>query len=251
MTVGKGTFNPNPRTAQEAIEQVVWANRILANESIFDAFGHVSVRHPQNSSTFLIARAVAPELVTEGDILEVDQQGNVLTTTQAKPYQERIIHAAIYKARADVNAVVHAHPLPIVTFSVSALPFQIVSHPAAIFHEGVPVFDEYDFTSSDPSGMLVQTKEDGDRVATRLGKSMAMLMWAHGCNVVGTSVPGAIRAAVALRDNAIIQLAAGLHGPVRSLTHDQARAATQTMRGEPDRAWKAWVARVRRSMPSE
>ena len=99
--------------------------------------------------------------------------------------------------------------------------------------------------------MLIQTKEDGDRVATKLGRSMAMLMWAHGCNVVGTSIPGAIRAVIALRDNAVIQLAAGQYGQVKSLTHDQARAATGTMRGEPDRAWNAWVARVKRNMPVE
>jgi len=78
---------------------------------------------------------------------------------------------------------------------------------------------------------------------------MAMLMWAHGCNVVGTSIPGAIRAVIALRDNAVIQLAAQQYGQVKSLTYDQARAATGTMRGEPDRAWNAWVARVKRSMP--
>ena len=137
------------------------------------------------------------------------------------------------------------------TLSVSELPLRIVSHPAAIFYEGVPIFGEYDFTSSNSSGMLVQTREDGDRVAAALGKSMAMLMWAHGCNVVGTSIPGAIRAAIALRDNAVIQLAAGQHGPVKSLTRDQARAAARTMRGEPDRAWNAWVARVKRSVSVE
>ena len=249
MGIGQGIFNPSPKTKEEAVEQLVWANRILANEAIFDAFGHVSVRNPENNSTFFIARALAPEMVTKGDILELDLEGNVLTRTLALPYQERIIHAAIFRTRPDVHSVVHAHPLPVVTLSISEAPFRIVSHPAAIFYEGVPVFDEYDFISENPSGMLIQTKEDGDRVATKLGRSMAMLMWAHGCNVVGTSIPGAIRAVIALRDNAVIQLAAQQYGQVKSLTYDQARAATGTMRGEPDRAWNAWVARVKRSMP--
>ena len=249
MGIGQGIFNPSPKTKEEAVEQLVWANRILAHEAIFDAFGHVSVRNPENNSTFFIARALAPELVTKEDILELDLEGNVLTRTQANPYQERIIHAAIFRTRPDVHSVVHAHPLPVVTLSISEAPFRIVSHPAAIFYEGVPVFDEYDFISENPSGMLIQTKEDGDRVATKLGRSMAMLMWAHGCNVVGTSIPGAIRAVIALRDNAVIQLAAQQYGQVKSLTYDQARAATGTMRGEPDRAWNAWVARVKRSMP--
>jgi HCOMODA/2-hydroxy-3-carboxy-muconic semialdehyde decarboxylase len=55
----------------------------------------VSVRNPENSKTFFIARSVAPEIVTKDDIVEVDFDGNVLTKTTMKPYQERIIHAAI------------------------------------------------------------------------------------------------------------------------------------------------------------
>ena len=76
------------------------------------------------------------------------------------------------------------------TLSVSEVPFRIVSHPAAIFYEGVPLFDEYDFVSPNPGGMLIQTKEDGDRVATKLGKSMAMLMWAPWLQCRGNKYPG-------------------------------------------------------------
>ena len=83
-SLGQGTFNPSPKTAEEAVEQFVWANRILANEGIFDAFGHVSVRNPENDETFFIARAIAPEIVTKKDILELDQEGNVLTKTRGQ-----------------------------------------------------------------------------------------------------------------------------------------------------------------------
>jgi HCOMODA/2-hydroxy-3-carboxy-muconic semialdehyde decarboxylase len=190
-------------------------------------------------------------LVTKNDVLEVDQKGNVLTRMEAKPYQERIIHAAIYKARPDVGSVIHAHPLPVVTLSVSGLPFRVVSHPAAIFFEGVPLFDDYDFVSENPSGMLIQSEEDGDRVASKLGKSMAMLMWAHGCNVVSTNIPGAIRAVIALRENATIQLAAERYGRIKSLSYEQARAAARTMKAEHDRPWNAWVRRVMANMAVE
>ena len=44
---------------------LVIASRILANEEICDAFGHISVRHPVDPDRFLLARAVAPELVTK------------------------------------------------------------------------------------------------------------------------------------------------------------------------------------------
>jgi ribulose-5-phosphate 4-epimerase/fuculose-1-phosphate aldolase len=42
------------------IQDLVIANRILAKEEVVDAYGHVSVRHPENPGRFLIARSLAP-----------------------------------------------------------------------------------------------------------------------------------------------------------------------------------------------
>src|SRR6187399_332756 len=46
------------------------ANRIIANEGVLDAFGHVSMRHPTDPGRYLLARSRAPELVQPDDILE-------------------------------------------------------------------------------------------------------------------------------------------------------------------------------------
>ena len=54
---GQGAFNQSPKTAAEAIEQLVWANRILANEAIFDYLGHISVRNPETVSAAHAAHA--------------------------------------------------------------------------------------------------------------------------------------------------------------------------------------------------
>jgi ribulose-5-phosphate 4-epimerase/fuculose-1-phosphate aldolase len=241
----------NPETMQQAIEQLAWANRILANEDIFDYLGHVSVRNPENPKTFFIARAIAPEAVTKEDILEVDQEGKVITKSEMKPYTERIIHGAIYKNRPDVNSVIHAHPIQVVTVSVSEMPFSVVSYQSSVFYEGVPNYAGYDFTSPNSTGMLIQTKEEGERVAACLGNSMAMMMWGHGCNVVGKSVPHAIQNAIALRDNSAILLGAQQHGRVKSLSYDEAKVAARVMAGlaGAERAWNAWVSRVKKAMP--
>ena len=248
MSFGQSAFNPNAKTAEEAIDLVVMGNRILANEAIFDYLGHVSVRNPENPGTFFISRGIAPETVTKADILEVDMEGKVLTKTPFRPYSERIIHGAIYRMRPEVNSVVHAHPMPIVTLSVLDAPLQIIAHPASIFYEGVAVYDEYDFASPKSTGMLVQTKEEGDRVARKLGKSMAVMMRGHGYNVVGKSVPHAVQASINLRDNVVIQLAAMQYGKPKALTYSEAKTAAAVLSG-PERAWNYWVARVKKSMP--
>jgi 3-hydroxy-2-methylpyridine-4,5-dicarboxylate 4-decarboxylase len=244
-----GAYVANPKTAREAIDQVVWANRILANEGIFDTMGHVSARNPENPKTYFIARGNAPETVTKEDIIEVDMEGVVVTKTKFKPYSEWPIHAGIYKVRPDVNSVIHAHPTQTIIMSVIDMPFLMLTHLASFFSEGVPNYDEYDFDSPTTTGMLVQTKEEGDRVGKKLGKATGMLMRGHGCNIVGKTVPWAVQGALVFRDNIVIQLAAQQYpGKPRALTVEEARKAFKGLRG-PEKGWEAWVMRVKKVMP--
>jgi ribulose-5-phosphate 4-epimerase/fuculose-1-phosphate aldolase len=243
-----GAYVADPKTAREAIDQLVWANRILANEGIFDTMGHITVRNPENPKTFFMARGNAPETVTKEDIIEVDMDGAVVTKTKFKPYSEWPIHAGIFKARSDVNSVIHAHPTQTIIMSVVDMPFLMLTHLASFFSEGVPNYDEYDFDSPKTTGMLVQTKEEGDRVGKKLGKATGMLMRGHGCNIVGKTVPWAVQAALVFRDNIIIQLAALQYGKPKALTVDEARKAFKSLRG-PEKGWEAWVMRVKKAMP--
>jgi len=250
---GQVSFNPSPKTANEAIDSLVMANRILAVEGIFDYAGHVSVRNPENPKTFFIARSTAPETVTKADIVEVDLEGNVVTKTTMKPYAERIIHARILNARPDMNAAVHAHPTPLVAFSVSDVPLKPVAHSSARFIDstGVPVYDEYDFKSPGSTGMLVTTKEEGDRLARKLGKSTAVLMRGHGFTAVGTDIPDLIMAAISLRNNALVQLAAVQLGKVKCMSSEEARTGMKSAGSTlgMERAWNAYVGRVKKAMP--
>jgi len=240
-------FNPEPKTAAEAIRDVVLANRILSYEGIFDYLGHVSVRNPENPKTFFISRALAPEQVTKQDILEVDFDGNVLTKTKEAPYSERIIHGAIFAARLDVTCVIHAHPKELVIISVLDMPIRFIQHPSAIFHAGVPLFDSYNFKTS---GMLIRTRKEGASVARNLGKAMANLMRGHGANVVGDSIPFAVRAIIELRNNVQMQLVAQQFGQIRTITNEEARLVANTFdRSSPKRGWNYWVARVKQAMP--
>lgn len=246
----QGKFDPQPKTAPEAIEQVVMANRVLANEGVFDYLGHVSQRNPEDREVFFISRACAPEMVRAKDILKVDLEGNVLTSSALSPYRERIIHAAIYRARPDVNAVLHAHPLPIVVFSVLGIPLRPIAHFACHFYEDIPVYDEYDFTSPAATGMLVTTKEEGERVAKCLGTGKAMLMRGHGFNVVATTVPGLVQRGINLRDNVLVQLAAHQLGTPKYLTSEEARKTSSIYTVESiERCWSYWMVRAKKAYP--
>ena len=83
---------------------LVVANRILANEGVVDAYGHVSMRDPGDPERFFLARSLAPQFVEAGDIMQFDLEGNALGGDARQPYLERFIHAAIFAARPDVMA---------------------------------------------------------------------------------------------------------------------------------------------------
>ena len=108
-------------TLAETLHELIVATRIMANEKILDAFGHVSVRDPRNPNRYLIARSVAPESVTAADILVLDLESQPVDPEDEGKllYRERFIHGEIYKVRPDVNAVVHSHSPTVVPFTAS------------------------------------------------------------------------------------------------------------------------------------
>ncbi|HYB58184.1 MAG TPA: class II aldolase/adducin family protein, partial [Alphaproteobacteria bacterium] len=84
------------------VEELVAANRILFHQGVVDGFGHVSVRHDKHADRFLLARSMAPALVTSADIMAFALDGEPLLPAGRAVYVERFIHSEIYRARPDV-----------------------------------------------------------------------------------------------------------------------------------------------------
>ncbi len=84
------------------IQDLVIANRILAKEDVVDAYGHVSVRHPDNPKHFFISRSLSPELIERDDIVELGLDGEPVREEKRALYLERFIHAGILEARRTV-----------------------------------------------------------------------------------------------------------------------------------------------------
>ena len=106
------------------IRNLVVANRILGNEGVVDAFGHISIRHPENPERYFLACSRSPGLVTEDDIVEFDLDSNRLDGTNRAIYAERFIHGCVYKARPDVMSVCHSHAHAVVPFTVTNTPIE-------------------------------------------------------------------------------------------------------------------------------
>jgi ribulose-5-phosphate 4-epimerase/fuculose-1-phosphate aldolase len=226
---------PDPKL----VEDLVAANRILADQGVVDGYGHVSVRHDGAADRYLLSRSLAPELVTAADILEYDLDSTAVDPRGRAGYLERFIHGEIYRARPDVRAVVHNHSPSVIPFGVTGVTLRPLYHMSAFLWEGVPVFDIRQ--TGGMTDMLVRDAPLGRALAQVLGPRTAALMRGHGAVVVGPSLPMAVFRSVYLEMNARLQAQAmALGGPITFLDDEEARKATANVGGTVSRPWELW-----------
>jgi len=227
-----------PSPSPLPIDDLVAANRILARQGVLDGMGHVSVRHPRTPTHFLLARSMAPALVTHADILTYDLDGRVVTGKDPGSYQERFIHSEIYRVRPDVHAVVHSHTPSLIPFAASNVPLRAVYHMAVFVAEGVPVFDIR--AAAGVTDLLVKTPALGRALAASLGSKHAALMRSHGAVVTANSIPNVVGRSVYLDLNARAQMQAiALGGTISYVEADEARLRMADP-NEYARAWDLW-----------
>jgi len=219
--------------------QIAWAGRILATEGYADlTLGHVSARVP-GSDHFLIKRkGVAIDEVEPGDVVEVDFEGVLRDDEPVDLHLEMVIHAEIYRARPDVGAVVHGHPLYITALAATDGSLEMLTHDAVLFTDGIGRFED--------SVDLITEPEEGAAVARALGARRAVMLRNHGVVVVGKDVPWAVLAAVTLERAVQIQTIARSLGTLRPIPHETAlRLAPVKYRDAfVEEYWQSWVRRI-------
>ncbi len=224
------------------VADLVTGNRVLAMEGVLDAMGHISVRHSTRTDRFLLARSMAPELVTAADILEYDLDGNAIDARDRTSYLERFIHSEIYRARPDVRAVVHCHTASLIPFADSDVPLRAMYHMAAFVAEGVPVFDIRN--AAGVTDLLVRDAALGKALAKSLGQKPAALMRGHGAVVVAGSIPNVVGRSIYLDVNAKAQAQAiALGGKITYVEADEAKLRMSDT-NEYSRAWDLWKRKV-------
>lgn len=225
------------------LEDIVAANRILAAEGVCDAFGHVSVRNPENPTRYFLSRARAPELIVREDIMEFELDGTPVGGDTRKPYLERFIHGSLYEARPDVNSVIHSHSRSVIPFTVTRQKLRPIVHSCATIGHDVPVWDAQ--TNFGDTNLLISSVDMGRDFAGVLAKGRSALMRGHGSTVVGKSIREAVYTAVYLEVNARLQLSAHALGQITFLTDGeidkiQSRLADAKPGEGYDRAWESW-----------
>ena len=222
------------------INDLVIANRILANENVCDAYGHVSIRNPNNPNTFFMARSLAPELVTAEDIVELDLVGIPVADESRHLYFERFIHGSILEARPDVMSVVHAHAEDILPFGIAdGTPLRPVIHSGSFIGAHVPVWDIADRFGD--TNLLVANVEQGRDLAKTLADNNVALMRGHGFAAAARSLIEVVRMSVYLPRNArALSAALRLGGDIKSLSQGEIDARNRGYKPYSPETWRAW-----------
>ena len=232
-----------PAAADRAlIDKLVLANRILYRQGVVDGFGHVSVRHDRSADHFLLARNMAPGLVRREDIVTFDLDGAPLDAAGRRVYLERFIHAEIYRARPDVQSVVHSHSPNVIPFGVTGTSLQPVFHMSGFLAEGSALFEIRDVAGD--TDMLISSASLGVALAAALGSRSTVLMRGHGSTVVGASLEQAVYRAIYAEVNARLQTQARQLGEVTYLNANEAAKAAATNDTQLPRVWDLWTREI-------
>ncbi|KAJ9620877.1 hypothetical protein H2203_007463 [Taxawa tesnikishii (nom. ined.)] len=229
-----------PDSPPESIfSSLITANHIIHHQNVVDAYGHVSVRNPNNPDTFFMSGSLAPALVSSlSDLVEYHvEDASPVREDVPRGYAERVIHSELYKKYKDVRSVVHSHSEAVVPFSISSVPLRPVFHMGGVMGSQVPIFDiALHYTASDNRHDLLVTNQHlgaalaaGFHPSTLISKTSnviknylsstpsippsfpahpTVLMRGHGFTCVGASIEEAVYRAVYTCTNARVQTTA-------------------------------------------
>lgn len=218
--------------AQSLRDQLAWACRILAAEGYADlTLGHVSARGPEGE-VWIKRKGVALDEVEPDDVVSLDDTDAVL-------HLETVLHTGVYRAREDVGAVVHGHPPHATALGATTAELALLTHDGILFADGVGRFDDPD---------LIVDDDQGDRVASALGRRRAVLMQNHGVLVVGKDVPWAVLTAITLERAARLQSIASTLGELRPIAPELALQLLPVKYRDEfvDEYWASWQRQVAR-----
>ena len=177
----------------ELKQQLVDCIRMLEQSDIIDYNGHCSIRIAEDRLLINIGSCQRSRL-TVADICTIDMEGQLIEGN-GNPPLEFHLHAGVYRARADVKAVVHAHPKWSTFLTMVGAPYLPVYAQGSLVYP-MPLLD---------TAASINNRAIADRLAATLGDRPAAMMKSHGAVTVGKDIGEAFVLANYLEENAYRQ----------------------------------------------
>ena len=217
-------------TNSERIDQMkdkfIQACRILMNEGLLEGQYNISIR--LDKKHMLINDNVGPLLIT---------RDNILTNTFEEEVMVGTVHPAIYKARPDVNAVIHAHPLHAIVLSTTDDELVLVHNPGSLFHGKIKLYKSHG---------QVNNKDRAEDIAKLLGDGTVILQRGHGTIVVGKSLEEAVLTTIYLEEAAKVHFMTKIMGTPSYFTKEESEKVSRQVFKERSvkKAWDHYVSKM-------
>ncbi|OJJ02020.1 hypothetical protein ASPVEDRAFT_654897 [Aspergillus versicolor CBS 583.65] len=247
------------------VKPLITGSHILHHHGILDAYGHLSVRHPEKKDTFLMPRNIAPALLSSAaDIVEYRvEDASPVDPNSPAGYVERYIHSEIYKRYPEIRSVIHSHSAAVLPFTITAVNLRPCVHMGGFLGDKVPKFDIAQvYAEGDVRDLLIRTQRLGQHMAVLFAQEMGesynpvVLMRGHGFTAAGASIKESVFRAIYTAENARVQsaalslqLASGT-APLKPgeslyyLEEGELDAATQMTQWSVMRPWQLWEREV-------
>ncbi|KAE9992345.1 hypothetical protein EG327_009299 [Venturia inaequalis] len=246
---------------------LITANHILHHHSIVDAYGHISIRHPQNPDIYIMCGYMAPGVVSSSDDLieYYIKDSSPVDPDAKKGYSERFIHGEMFRKWSGVNCVIHSHAEDVLPFVTSGVPLVPVFHMAGFLGTDVPIFDIAKiYEKGEQQDLLVRNARIGTHLASTFAKSnetdvpehTVVLMRRHGYTTHGPSIESAVYRAIYTKINASIQTSAMTlkassnltpKFEFEPLTEEMCKGCVRMNEGTQDKPWRLWCLEVEKA----
>jgi ribulose-5-phosphate 4-epimerase/fuculose-1-phosphate aldolase len=193
-------------------DKMVMVAKVLQHQGVIDGYGHITARLPDNR--ILSTPHMPPGKVAVRDLIILDTDGKKLEGF-GDPNGETAMHTSIYKARPDVQCILHYHADELVAVAATGQEIKVISNCGVQFHRGTPIYD---------SPVLIRNEQLGDKVAQVLGDKVAVLLRGHGGTVVAKSMDQLLRLGLDLVHAAKIQIMAAPLGQVKVHSREECEA---------------------------
>jgi len=193
-------------------DKMVMVAKVLQHQGVIDGYGHITARLPNNR--ILSTPHMPPGKVAVRDLIILDADGKKLEGF-GEPNGETAMHTSIYKARPDVQCILHYHADEVIAVAAAGQEIKVIANCGVQFHRGTPIYD---------SPVLIRNETLGDKVAQTLSDKVAVLLRGHGGTVVATNLDQLVRLGLDLVRSAKLQIMAAALGPVKVHSKEECAA---------------------------
>lgn len=196
-------------------DKMVMVAKVLQHQGVIDGYGHITARLPNNQ--ILSTPHMPPGKVAVRDLIILDADGKKIEGF-GEPNGETAMHTSIYKARPDVQCILHYHADEVIAVAAAGQEIKVIANCGVQFHRGTPIYD---------SPVLIRNETLGDKVAQTLSDKVAVLLRGHGGTVVATNLDQLVRLGLDLVRSAKLQIMAAALGPVKVHSKEECEAMTR------------------------